>query len=281
MRTLLESTSAPVMRIVTIVPREYLDDSEIGWIAHLRDAGCRLTNTTIGGSTMGYGEDHPSSIRTSAEVLAIRERFAAGESRRALAEEFGTVQGSIDSIITGKLWATVGGPIHETAPVPHLTAEERLLIWFLRTCGYSVEDTAELTGRSHWAVTSVISTGRRLGKDHPHSVLTVELVTECRRRCRNGESGAELAREFGVDIATMCRAIKGTTWAHVAEPPVTSRRRGNAHTKSGRRLLSAEQVVEVERRILNGEKSGVIATAFSVSRPYITNIKRDLRRNAA
>lgn len=53
------------------------------------------------------------------------------------------------------------------------------------------------------------------GVDHGKSVLTDAIVMECRRREASGETGAALAREFGVSQGSMHRAIRGISWRHI------------------------------------------------------------------
>jgi len=50
---------------------------------------------------------------TERDVLAIRERYAAGDETQAeLAEEYGLAQGGVISpIVRGLSWAHVGGPL--------------------------------------------------------------------------------------------------------------------------------------------------------------------------
>lgn len=56
------------------------------------------------------GEGHGNAKLTAAAVLAIRERAAAGETKRHLAREFGVTPGIISSVSTGSTWKHVGGP---------------------------------------------------------------------------------------------------------------------------------------------------------------------------
>jgi hypothetical protein len=55
---------------------------------------------------------------------------------------------------------------------------------------------------------------RARGERTSTSRLTLDIVRECRFRHREGETGVDLAREFGVSKSAMCRAIKGVTWKH-------------------------------------------------------------------
>lgn len=57
------------------------------------------------------GSKHVASLLTEAAVLAIRERFAAGETGPSLAAEFGVTGGCITSVINGRSWKHIGGPI--------------------------------------------------------------------------------------------------------------------------------------------------------------------------
>lgn len=57
------------------------------------------------------GEWNPCSKLTDAQVIEIRERRAAGETLRALAEEFGCSEGNIMDIVRGLSWKHIGGPI--------------------------------------------------------------------------------------------------------------------------------------------------------------------------
>jgi hypothetical protein len=52
------------------------------------------------------------------------------------------------------------------------------------------------------------------------SRLTARDVADARMRRRAGASVARMAREFGVEVTTMAKAIDGRTWQHVAVAPV-------------------------------------------------------------
>lgn len=57
------------------------------------------------------GSRHRGALLTEAEVLAIRERFALGETTPALAGTFKVSRGCITDIVNGTNWKSVGGPI--------------------------------------------------------------------------------------------------------------------------------------------------------------------------
>lgn len=60
------------------------------------------------------------------------------------------------------------------------------------------------------------------GEKSGSAKLTDSIVSACRREHRAGVSKRQLSRRYGVDVATMIRAIRGDTWTHVSEPPVIS-----------------------------------------------------------
>lgn len=65
------------------------------------------------GGAVSSGEDNANSRLTVEQVVAIRERHAAGESQGALGSEFGMSRAAVSQIVTGKTWADVGGPVRE------------------------------------------------------------------------------------------------------------------------------------------------------------------------
>ncbi|MFG3710790.1 HNH endonuclease [Micromonospora sp. NPDC047730] len=58
-----------------------------------------------------YGERLPQARLTERDVLAIRVRFAAGDTQPALAAEFQVSDSQISHIVNGHSWRHVGGPI--------------------------------------------------------------------------------------------------------------------------------------------------------------------------
>ncbi|MGV2914654.1 HNH endonuclease [Streptomyces alfalfae] len=57
------------------------------------------------------GSRHSKALLDEAAVLSIRQRFASGETTPALAAQFGVSDGCITSIVLGRSWKHVGGPI--------------------------------------------------------------------------------------------------------------------------------------------------------------------------
>lgn len=63
------------------------------------------------------------------------------------------------------------------------------------------------------------------GTRRPNAVLDDQVVVDLRRAVRAGRSIRSLALEIGVDYTTAHRAVRGTGWSHVAEPPVPKARK--------------------------------------------------------
>ena len=57
------------------------------------------------------GESHPDAKLTEADVIEIRRRAANGEAQCHLAEEFAVGKSTMHSIVTGKTWRYLLGPI--------------------------------------------------------------------------------------------------------------------------------------------------------------------------
>jgi transposase-like protein len=64
------------------------------------------------------------------------------------------------------------------------------------------------------------------GADRPNAVLDDELVASLRRQARAGRSIRSIAEGLDFRYGTVYRAIRGTGWPHVSEPPVPGGRRG-------------------------------------------------------
>lgn len=63
-------------------------------------------------------------------------------------------------------------------------------------------------GRSGWQA--------RKGEAHPMRKLTEQQVRSIRRRCARGERGSDLAREYGLNRATVSEIVSRRKWRHVA-----------------------------------------------------------------
>lgn len=106
--------------------------------------------------------------------------------------------------------------------------------------------------------------------------LTAEIVAECKRRYAAGESQRALAAEFGVNQPAISNAIRGATWAHIADsadeirPPHAGDTAGERNAKA---KLTWTVVAEIRRRYVSGGVTyRALADEYGVSFGVIGNI---------
>lgn len=81
---------------------------------HLRfDSRQGNVDDMTGRGRQARGERNGHSKLTERDVVAIRERAAAGATGKSLAEDYGVSQGLVNEILKGKRWKHAGGPIRE------------------------------------------------------------------------------------------------------------------------------------------------------------------------
>jgi DNA-binding MarR family transcriptional regulator len=124
-----------------------------------------------------FGENNNRVILTVDQVIAIRERYAAGEYAVELANEFGVSQPTISAICTGRNWKTASGPIVKRRRGPR-----------------DVQ-----------------------GESGPAAKLTEGDVLEIRRlyRRRPNSNVRELAEHFKISVQSIFGIVARRTWKHV------------------------------------------------------------------
>lgn len=63
-----------------------------------------------------FGENASTSKLRAVEVIALREAHAAGATLEALARRYGVHHNTVQAIVVGKNWRSVGGPIRAAKP---------------------------------------------------------------------------------------------------------------------------------------------------------------------
>ena len=71
------------------------------------------------------GEAHGMSTLTEAQVIEIRERYAAGESAVPIADEFGVSMPTVTHIVMGQTWKLAGGPVQGVDYLRHRSGWQR------------------------------------------------------------------------------------------------------------------------------------------------------------
>jgi hypothetical protein len=107
-----------------------------------------------------------------------------------------------------------------------------------------------------------VSSGAR-GESNASATLDAELVTYMRQRARAGATLRAIAQEVGASYASVGQAVRGRSWAHVAEPPVAQRRRW---TKSNPRRISDETALRAQEMAAQGLSLQAIADELGVNR---------------
>ena len=110
----------------------------------------------------------------------------------------------------------------------------------------------------------------RMQAASPTSALDSAAVRRIIAALESGRSGREIAEQFGIS-ASMVSAIKhGRTWSTV-DPGVSARL---AEKPQRGKALSAAQVAQIKRQLIDGRSSRQVAAAFGVSASTVLAIAR-------
>lgn len=107
------------------------------------------------------GEKNPTARFTEADVHEMRVLHAGGLTLGELAEAFETSTAQISLVVTGQIWAHVGGPIRQVRPKQKLSIEEVAEIRQMVSQGIPQVRAAEKFGVSPPYVSQLVSDKRR------------------------------------------------------------------------------------------------------------------------
>ena len=111
-----------------------------------------------------YGEKHPRAKLTEQSVIEIRNLAAAGEKFTVLADKFGVSDSLIESVVSGKGWAHVGGPITPLKKKgPNLSPHEKEVIQERLYSGLAVATIARILGRPDPTIRSFVRSVHNAG----------------------------------------------------------------------------------------------------------------------
>lgn len=107
------------------------------------------------------------------------------------------------------------------------------------------------------------------GEKHAHHILTEKQAIEIKKKWSEGAFGADLAKEYGVHIATISDLINGRTWTHLPIMPLLIPRPVPRKKMS----LTEEQVKQI-RKIYVEEKTSYskLAKKYDVSKSVIRDV---------
>lgn len=112
-----------------------------------------------------------------------------------------------------------------------------------------------------------------VGSAHPLAKLTDDQVLDIRSRLAAGESPGHLAAAFGVHYNTINRISRGSHWRHLVHGPVGA---PPAHVKGSRHhsaKLNEADVVEIRRRLADGDVAAHLAREYGVNPVQIASIR--------
>lgn len=101
------------------------------------------------------------------------------------------------------------------------------------------------------------------GEGHGMSKLTEADVLEIRRRRAAGEDFQTIADAFGLSKSNAFDVSRGRIWQHVG---------GELAATKPKCKLTADDVLEIRRRVAAGESQKDVAAAFGVGRPVLSQI---------
>ncbi|HEY7035096.1 MAG TPA: hypothetical protein VH482_27395 [Thermomicrobiales bacterium] len=212
---------------------------------------------------------------TDDQVLEARERYANGETCRALGEEFGVSGEGIRKAILGLTYTHLPN-VQAPSPNGHrrLVMKEADVIE-ART-RYAAGETITKIAAEFGLTPSVVGhavTGRTWGW-LPGAVeiraLTDDEVIEARQRYADGESLPRLGQAFGHGDDTLRNAITGKTHSHLPNP-VEIRSKQEAVSRAGAVLHEAE-VLDIRRRVAKGADWQELADEYHVEKSNIGHI---------
>lgn len=145
--------------------------------------------------------------------------------------------------------------------------------------GYKHTKATKTKMRKAWINREVTVEAKRsriasLRKSHPERVvLNEKLVEVLKGRIAAGANLTQLALEYGVSLASLVHMKLGHSWAYVG-PDVSSTQSLFGHQHKTNSKLSPEQVVQIKKHIVAGERLVDIAKKYKVYPQVLSDIKQ-------
>ncbi len=130
------------------------------------------------------------------------------------------------------------------------------------TASENVQHAVAVLGAQSW----------QQGENHPRAKLTYAQVDEIRLALLRGESGAEIARRYGVHKDTISYIRRGKSWGVM---PLPRADRGENHPKA---KLTDAQVEEIRAAIAGGARNRDLAKQYGTNKNTIAAIKAGRNR---
>jgi hypothetical protein len=174
-------------------------------------------------------------------------------------------------------------PVHgETHPLTSLTEQQVIEIRRRYRDGENPKDFADDFGMKWesiyriargdtWKhVPGAVKRGKARGINHCWSKLTDDRVREAHKRAANGETLADIAREFGCSGVGLGAAVNGKTWKHLNLPPLNLKSAKGSRQRNAK--LTEDQVRGIRELHAKGVKGVTIAKIYSISTSVVSVI---------
>lgn len=170
-----------------------------------------------------------------AQVVELRERYAAGARQVDLAKAYGVRQNTVSSLVLGRSRVSAGGPIAApTASKPKKAATQKPATALGGKAPMTSEQVAEVRARvaggearaavaaalgvSIHTVHSIMS-GRRKGRSEtPARQFSEQDVVRMRTLFSEGASQSDLAKQFGTQQQAVSQIVRGRSYASYGGP---------------------------------------------------------------
>ncbi|WP_291524131.1 helix-turn-helix domain-containing protein [Branchiibius sp. NY16-3462-2] len=165
---------------------------------------------------------------SDAEVVRLRELYAAGARQVDLATEFGIAQTAVSAIVNGRTRASAGGPIATrslrsasapatsprpaAAPRKTLSAEQIEQVRRRVASGEKRTEIAADLGISRSTIDSIISGRRGTATRKP---LSDDQIRQIRSAAASGTPQSLLAQEYGTSQQVISQIVRRVTYRDV------------------------------------------------------------------
>lgn len=136
--------------------------------------------------------------------------------------------------------------------------------------GVSVETVGAIKSGKRWAAAIDEDLRSRMRAASPAAALDAEGARQVMAALEAGRAGTSIAREFAISPSMVSAIKQGHAWSAL-DPDLPARLAGKPRRG---KALSAAQVAEVKRRLLEGQSSRTVAAAFGVSASTIQSISQ-------
>lgn len=212
--------------------------------------------------------DNPACVRPTHLFLddhAGNIRDMVSKGRRATTAN----EANPNAKLTSGIVARAREAVRNGARITHIAAAHGVTVATL---------SAAVAGKTWASVDGAIAIEDRAplrGERAPLVVLTETQVLEIVARCKSGkESGAAIARDYGVDAGTVYAILKGKSWLHLGVAGTAELKRVNSGERNPRARLTAQLAAEIRAAHGSGVPGPELARRHNVGNSTIYRVLR-------